>query len=200
MGHCSGWQSGAHKDRSVPALPACHSTPPAPYCSRTDSSSKQICCNSTCNLALDWEQIEQVLCVVGNKRGVCVCVEGKEREIYWKGRGKEMISGSFMWGKVGLLSVGAPRQESYYYRKLEQPSPALHLDKIHLPKKKRDRKRETNTLVCIFTITTHGVLQGGTFLLHVTCQPTAPRMFYLFIYLFFFYGKILEKLYLLNLA
>lgn len=148
MAHCSGWQSGAHKDRSVPALPAHHSTPPAPYCSRTDSSSKQICRNSTCNLALNWEQIEQVLCVVGNKSGVCV--EGKEREIYWKGRGKEMIPGSFMWGKVGLLSVGAPRQESYYYRKLEQPSPALHLDKIPPPKKKKKKTgKEKQMLRCV---------------------------------------------------
>lgn len=147
MGHCSGWQSGAHKDRSVPALPARHSTPSAPYCSSTDSSSKQICRNSTCNLALNWEQIEQVLCVVGNKSGVCV--EGKEREIYWKGRGKEMIPGSFMWGKVGLLSVGEPRQESYFYRKLEQPSPALHLDKIHPPQKKRQEKRNKCFDVCL---------------------------------------------------
>lgn len=80
---------------------------------------------------------------------MCVCVEGKEKEIYWKGRGKEMISGSFMWGKVGLLSVGAPRQESYYYRKLEQPSPALHLDKIHPPKKKRDTGKEKQMLWCV---------------------------------------------------
>lgn len=142
MGHCSGWQSAAHKDHTVPALPARHSTPPAPYCSRTDSSSKQICRNSTCNLALNWEQIEQVLCVVGNKSGVCV-----QREIYWKRRAKEMIPGSFMWGKVGLLSVGAPRQESYYYRKLEQPSPALHLDKIQ--KKRRQEKRNKCFGVCL---------------------------------------------------
>lgn len=54
-----------------------------------------------------------------------------------------MIPGSFMWGKVGLLSVGAPRQESYYYRKLEQPSPALHLDK-----KKRTGK-EKQMLRCV---------------------------------------------------
>lgn len=90
-----------------------------------------------------------------------------------------MIPGSFMWGKVGLLSVGAPRQESYYYRKLEQPSPALHLDKKKR-KKKEDRKRETNAPVCVFTITSHCVLQGGTFLLRVTCQPTGLRMGFYF--------------------
>lgn len=78
-----------------------------------------------------------------------MCVEGKEREIHWKGRGKEMIPGSFMWGKVGLLSVGAPRQESYYYRKLEQPSPALHLDKKKRKKKRGQEKRNKCSGVCL---------------------------------------------------
>lgn len=76
---------------------------------------------------------------------VCVCVLAVGALL--EGGGKKMIPGAFMWGKVGLLSVGELGQESCCYRKLEQPSPALHLDKIN-PSKKREieRGRGTNVL------------------------------------------------------
>ena len=63
------------------------------------------------------------------------------------GEAGEMIPRSFMLGKVGLLSVGEPRQENYFCRKLEHLSPALHLDKNSPCKKKeRERKKGTFTL------------------------------------------------------
>lgn len=65
-----------------------------------------------------------------------------------------MIPGSFMSGKVGLLSGREPRQGSYFYRKLEHLSPALHLDKIHPAEikkkfKKKQRQVQKQLLECV---------------------------------------------------
>lgn len=55
--------------------------------------------------------------------------KGEGSELGVVGEAGEMILGSFMSGKVGLLSGREPRQGSYFWRKLEHLSPALHLDK-----------------------------------------------------------------------
>lgn len=69
------------------------------------SSSKQICCNFICNWALNWEQIEAALWSSG---------KGEGSELGVVGEAGEMIPGSFMSGKVGLLSGREPRQGSYF--------------------------------------------------------------------------------------
>lgn len=84
---------------------------------------------------------------------MCVCVLAVGALL--EGGGKKMKPGAFMWGKVGLLSVGELGQESCCSRKLEQPSPALHLDKINPSKKKkeareRQRKGGTNVSWCVY--------------------------------------------------
>lgn len=71
----------------------------------SSSSSKQICCNFICNWALNWEQIEAALCSSG---------KGEGRELGVVEEAGEMILGSFMSGKVGLLSGREPRQGSYF--------------------------------------------------------------------------------------
>lgn len=71
----------------------------------SSSSSKQICGNFICNWALNWKQIEAALCSSG---------KGEGSELGVVGKGGEMIPGSFMSGKVGLLSGRGPRQGSYF--------------------------------------------------------------------------------------
>lgn len=71
----------------------------------SSSSSKQICCNFICNWALNWEQIEAALCSSG---------KGEGSELGVVEEAGEMIPGSFMSGKVGLLSGREPRQGSYF--------------------------------------------------------------------------------------
>jgi len=114
---------------------------------RGSSSSKQICSNFICNWALNWEQIEAALWSSG---------KGEGSELGVVGEAGEMILGSFMSGKVGLLSGREPRQGSYFWRKLEHLSPALHLDK-NSPcwnkkrggKKSKDRYRSKYWSVCV---------------------------------------------------
>lgn len=71
----------------------------------SSSSSKQICSNFICNWALNWKQIEAALCSSG---------KGEGSELGVVGKAGEMIPGSFMSGKVGLLSGREPRQGSYF--------------------------------------------------------------------------------------
>lgn len=95
--------------------PAAASSPPRPLQDKAviargttglcGSSSKQICCNFICNWALNWEQIEAALWISG---------KGEGSELGVVGEAGEMIPGSFMSGKVGLLSGREPRQGSYF--------------------------------------------------------------------------------------